>query len=336
MEEDAGEERRPEADGDPQTAAHPGQGHRLGQELHGDVPAGAAERFAEADLPRPLGDVDEHDVHHPDPADQERDAGDQHHHRRDAAGDLLEALELAVAREDGEVVVLVGAQPPAAPEDRGLLGDQSVVVLRPLGDGRDVQAVAVAVLDLGEQAVEGSQGQDHQVVEAAAQERSLLHQETHHPEALAVDRDLLVDGIAVGEEGIRHVGRDDGDPGDVAQPNELIKGSRASNMDDLMVKGGLAMDDIRREMAEIDKIRKTIDEGLLSKTNIANIEETFKKLKEAFAAWSPIDMFKALGPAGECLITVLEKHGDLLKVMGSVEDGIKKGVEVVSDSLREF
>jgi hypothetical protein len=69
VEEDAGEERRPETDGDPQGPPYPGQGHRLGQELHGDVPAGTPQGLAQADLASPLGDVDEHDVHHPHPAD---------------------------------------------------------------------------------------------------------------------------------------------------------------------------------------------------------------------------------------------------------------------------
>ena len=39
-----------------------------------------AERFANADLPRPLGDRDQHDVHDADAADQQahgRDAGQQ-------------------------------------------------------------------------------------------------------------------------------------------------------------------------------------------------------------------------------------------------------------------
>ncbi len=114
------------------------------------------------------------------------------------------------------------------------------------------------------------------------------------------------------------------DPGDVAQPNELIKGSRASNMDDLMVKGGLAMDDIRREMAEIDKIRKTIDEGLLSKTNIANIEETFKKLKEASTNFS--DSSQKLEPIFISAKEVVDSAKTTMKTVDSAAGDLRLAI----------
>ncbi len=45
--------------------------HGLDQELDEDVRAPGADRLADADLPGALGDRDEHDVHHADPADQQ-------------------------------------------------------------------------------------------------------------------------------------------------------------------------------------------------------------------------------------------------------------------------
>ena len=46
------------------------------EELGQDVPAAGADRLADADLAGPLGDRDEHDVHDPDAADDQRDRGD--------------------------------------------------------------------------------------------------------------------------------------------------------------------------------------------------------------------------------------------------------------------
>ena len=46
------------------------------QELQEDVAAARADGHADADLARPLGHADEHDVHDADAADDERDAGD--------------------------------------------------------------------------------------------------------------------------------------------------------------------------------------------------------------------------------------------------------------------
>ena len=74
-----------------------------------------ADRHAEADLARPLGDADEHDVHDADAADEERHGGDAREQRRHRLGALL-----LRARDLGEVA------------------DREVVV----GAGRDVMAIA--------------------------------------------------------------------------------------------------------------------------------------------------------------------------------------------------
>ena len=60
----------------PQNAEHPTdrRQHRgLGQELEQDLLAASAKRFADADLPRPLGDRNHHDRHHANTTDHQRD-----------------------------------------------------------------------------------------------------------------------------------------------------------------------------------------------------------------------------------------------------------------------
>ena len=81
---------------------------RLDQELLDDVAAARAEGAADADLAGALGDRRQHDVHDPDPADQERDAGDRAQHQvEDPLGrlGLLQQLE-----RDGDRVVLLGVE----------------------------------------------------------------------------------------------------------------------------------------------------------------------------------------------------------------------------------
>ena len=65
-----------EADDDADQPAEERQGQGLDQELGEDVAAARADRLADADLAGPLADRDQHDVHDPDAADDERDRGD--------------------------------------------------------------------------------------------------------------------------------------------------------------------------------------------------------------------------------------------------------------------
>ena len=57
----------------PMPPPHEAQHHGLDQELPQDVVAAGADGHAQADLPRPLGDRDEHDVHDAHAADDQRD-----------------------------------------------------------------------------------------------------------------------------------------------------------------------------------------------------------------------------------------------------------------------
>ena len=64
------------AEDDAEHAAGRRQERGLDQELPEDLAAARAERLADADLARPLGDRDHHDRHHADAADHQRDRRD--------------------------------------------------------------------------------------------------------------------------------------------------------------------------------------------------------------------------------------------------------------------
>ena len=66
-------------DHDADRPAQERQRRRLGQELQDDVAPERADGLAHPDLARPLRHRHEHDVHHADAADQERDEGDEDH-----------------------------------------------------------------------------------------------------------------------------------------------------------------------------------------------------------------------------------------------------------------
>ncbi len=69
------------------------------------------------------------------------------------------------------------------------------------------------------------------------------------------------------------------DPNEVAVPGSTIEGTRAAGMDDLTQKGGVVMDQLIAELEEIKKLTVSINERLLSETNLKNLDETFANLR---------------------------------------------------------
>ncbi|HSI12829.1 MAG TPA: MlaD family protein [Chthoniobacter sp.] len=86
----------------------------------------------------------------------------------------------------------------------------------------------------------------------------------------------------------------DFDPKDFAQPGELITGKRTGGLDELTSKGSQMMDTLNTEILrklsiELDEIHtatKSINDELLNKRNLGNLEETLANLKIATADFS--------------------------------------------------
>ena len=76
------------------------------------------------------------------------------------------------------------------------------------------------------------------------------------------------------------------DPNDNIEPNALIAGTRASGLDDLTVKGGQVMDQLIKELGEIQKLTAQLNEKLLSDQNLQNLSETFANLKKTSVSLS--------------------------------------------------
>ena len=69
-----------------------------------------AQRLAQADLERPLGDAHQHDIHHDDAANDQRDHGDRRNHRRYRAGKLIYGVVDRLDIHHAEVVELIAHQ----------------------------------------------------------------------------------------------------------------------------------------------------------------------------------------------------------------------------------
>src|SRR6516165_10684187 len=98
------------ADEDSEQATDHAERYSFKGELHHDRFSAGADGLADADLARPLSDADEHDVHDAYAADDQADAGDRNHKEKQSAGDLVPQAGERLRAEDGEVIILIGAQ----------------------------------------------------------------------------------------------------------------------------------------------------------------------------------------------------------------------------------
>ena len=101
----------------PEDAAQDREEDRLHEELRRDVGAARPDGLPDADLLRPLGDGDEHDVHDADAADEKRQRDDADHRHVEHAGELAVERREVVLRVDGEVVRVVPRDLPPDPHE---------------------------------------------------------------------------------------------------------------------------------------------------------------------------------------------------------------------------
>ncbi|MPL92315.1 hypothetical protein SDC9_38413 [bioreactor metagenome] len=181
---------------DAEHAADQTHEHRLDQKLPDDVAAPRADRHAHADLAGALGHRDQHDVHHPDAADDERDhrdRGDEPGHRLGGGGDRC-ADGVAVRQE--EVLRAVTVQ-----HQRGDLG----LRLRHVIAVGDLHPDAVEVILPRHPRHRRGVG-DPDVQRRGAEGRAGRAHDADHPHRhMAEDQHLAKRVLAVREEGVAGV-----------------------------------------------------------------------------------------------------------------------------------
>lgn len=131
---------RPRPTSTPIVPPSPGEHRRLQQELLQDRPAGGADGLADADLAGPLGHRNQHDVGDPDPADDQRDAGDRAG-EQGQEGELRRLVD-EVLLGAGVEVALGGVGDPVAVVEHG------VDLLERRGHGAPLTAVTMIELTL--------------------------------------------------------------------------------------------------------------------------------------------------------------------------------------------
>src|ERR1051326_2688695 len=197
-----------DADGEEEAedAAARRQERRLDQELQQHLLARRADRLSESDLEGALGHRDEHDVHHHDGPDDERDGRDRHDDERDAARERVNVVGDLARVDQPEVVVLAALQLVLVPHGRARVFDGLVELL-----ARGGLAVNLYALQPAEDFAVGRQRHVQLLVERLAEHRAALlfdadDRQRHPPHA-----DGLPYRVLSGEEFFFQVVADDGD-----------------------------------------------------------------------------------------------------------------------------
>ena len=112
---------------------------------------------------------------------------------------------------------------------------------------------------------------------------------------------------------------------DMAGPNERIIGTRAGGLDDLTQKGGVVMDQLSKELEEIQKITADLRTGLLSEQNMKNLSDTFANLKTTSANLN--ESMKKLDPIFVKADAAVDSAKGTMKTAESAAAEFKKTVE---------
>ena len=110
------------------------------------------------------------------------------------------------------------------------------------------------------------------------------------------------------------------DPNDMAEPGERIKGTRAAGLDDLTQKGGVVMDQLTKELEEIQKITVQLHSELLSEQNMKNLADTLANLKTTSAT----------------LDTSMKKLDPIFAKADAAVDSAKGTMKTAEDAAAEF
>src|SRR6266540_3813293 len=237
------------------------------RELVLDVAAARPDRLANPDLTGPLGHRDQHDVHDPDPADQERDAGHRAEQDRESLSHLGEGGQEVLLALNREVVL--GRPVPLSEHLRNLVDHllRDSLLSHLDVDNRDVRpATRVALGD--ESGLHRGDRDEHLVILVAEAGPTLgLHHTDHavigRDTVVEADPNCLADGIVIAEQIRRDVAAkhdyarvsfelrpaDELAIGDVRVADRLVAGSGAGDSS----RGILA---VSQQLAEAGLLRR--------------------------------------------------------------------------------
>ena len=107
----------------------------------------------------------------------------------------------------------------------------------------------------------------------------------------------------------------DMDTADVWQPGEVIEGSKAGGFEELAARGGDVLEQLSVSLKQIQTLTTSINERILTETNVQNLGETFANLKETTASFKKTSL---------SLDNTLSKVGDVTERAGKAVDSFQK------------
>ena len=118
----------------------------------------------------------------------------------------------------------------------------------------------------------------------------------------------------LGDKYIDVIPETDMDPSDVLQGGEVIEGSRSGGFDELASRGSEVLDQLSVGLKNIQAVTQTLNEKLLTETNVQNLQETLANIKETSASFkkSSLTLDSVLNKTNETMAdlhTVSEKAG---------------------------
>ena len=114
----------------------------------------------------------------------------------------------------------------------------------------------------------------------------------------------------------------DMDPADVWQPGEVIEGSRAGGFEELAARGGDVLEQLSVSLKQVQTLTTSINERILTETNVQNLQETFANLKETTAGFKKTSL---------SLDNTLTKVGDVTERAGKAVDTFQKLGKTAND-----
>lgn len=112
----------------------------------------------------------------------------------------------------------------------------------------------------------------------------------------------------------------DMDPADVWMPGEIIEGSKSSGIEEITARGTEVMEQLSKSLKQVEALTTTLNQRILSETNVKSLEETFANLRDTSAAFKNTAL---------SIDSVMEKAGGALSDIHGVTDRARAAAESI-------
>src|SRR5215213_1648855 len=136
-------------DQQPDDSAERAKNSRLNQKLHQDLSPRGTHRFSESDFECSLSHAYQHDVHHYNPADNERDQSDRDHDLRDGACELVDLIVQFLNVHETEVILFLSVETMLESHRHACILNRSMEIFPVATPAVNLETVAAEDLKVG-------------------------------------------------------------------------------------------------------------------------------------------------------------------------------------------